>query len=59
MSDVLYVAALLMMFIGLFSAMRQRNKFRDKAHEAEFTVSLQKIEIAHLREQLEVKNAQT
>lgn len=59
MSDVLYVAAILMLTVTLFNTMRQRSKFRDKAHEAEFTVSLQKIEIAHLREQLEVKNAQS
>lgn len=56
MSDVLFCAALLLMFVTLFNLSRQRNLFRDRANEAEFKLSLARIEIAHLKEKLEVKN---
>lgn len=59
MSDLLYCAALLMLFVAFFAATKSRNKFRDRADEAEFTVGLQKIEIAHLKEKLEGSNAKS
>lgn len=56
MSEVLFCAAILMMFVTLFAVSRDRNRFRDRANEAEFKLSLARIEIAHLKEKLEAKN---
>lgn len=56
MSDILFCAALLMMFITLVALSRERNRLRDRANEAEFKLSLARIEIAHLKEKLEVTN---
>lgn len=56
MSDILFCAALLMMFITLVALSRERNRLRDRANEAEFKLSLARIEIAHLKEKLEATN---
>lgn len=56
MSNFFYIGAILMMFVTLFKVIRDRNHLRDRAHEAEFKLSLARIEIAHLKEKLEVKN---
>lgn len=53
MPNVFFIAAFALLFITLFGVMRDRNRLRDRATEAEFTVNLQQIEINHLREEIE------
>lgn len=53
MSDILYIAALLLMFLTLVHLSRSRRHWRDRANEAEFTVSLQKTEISFMSDELE------
>jgi fumarylacetoacetate (FAA) hydrolase family protein len=50
----------LLLWLGTFFAVcRDRNRWRDRANEAEVTVGLQQIEINHLRDAVEYRRKLT